>query len=363
MSSDFVDSAYKTGAGRYLQEKGALSLLGDEVLLLGRKAFVLGGPHSCSLARDAIESSLSSASVSFETVCYDKPLTRDDAHSLGAAALRAGCDVVVGVGGGRMMDASKAVACSAGLPVIEVPTSAATCAAYTPLSVMYSAAGRADGIWRFTHEVDAVIVDLGIMAVQPPRLVAAGILDAMAKKLEIANGGVEIDCAAESVQRFAAYQYACVNYELLRRFGEQAYRDVTAGKTTEALDRVTFANISLTGMVSSLTRGFHQTAHAHRLYDGLRTFFGSETKPWLHGELVAIGLIMQLVYNGTPEKTEELRGFMRSMRMPCSLAEIGIYTSDRRFTQLYDYVIHTEFVEDGRAWRQRIAQAFDAIVE
>lgn len=183
----------------------------------------------------------------------------------------------------------------------------------------------------------------------------------MAKAIEIENGGTGLDCETESAQRFAAYQYARINYDLLWRFGPQAYKDAAEGQLTEALRRVSFTNIALTGIVSSLTRGFHQTAHAHRLYDGLRTFFGQESKPWLHGELVAIGLILQLVYNGAEEQVSELQAFMRSMNMPTSLSEIGISTSDAQFKELYDYIMHTEFVGEDSLWHERIAQGFEAI--
>ena len=40
-----LDNAYKFGAGRYLQEAGALNLLGGEVARLGKKALVIAGPR------------------------------------------------------------------------------------------------------------------------------------------------------------------------------------------------------------------------------------------------------------------------------------------------------------------------------
>ncbi|VEH03305.1 Glycerol dehydrogenase [Slackia heliotrinireducens] len=362
MSGEFVDKAYKMGAGRYLQEKGVITLLGSEVLLLGSKAFVLGGPCSYPLVRDAVESSFSAASAAFEAVTHEAPATRDDARRLADQALACGCDVIVGIGGGRMMDVAKTVSCSAGLPLIEVPTSIATCAAYTPLSVMYDAQGKADGVWRFTREVDAVIVDMDIMANQPPRLIAAGVLDAMAKMPEISNGGTGLTCDNSRVDRFAAYQYACINYDLLHRYGTQACQDAANGQVTEALERITFANMALTGIVSALTRGFHQTALAHRFYDGMRTFFGQDSKPWLHGELVAIGLIMQCTFNGAPDQAQELREFMRSMDMPCSLADIGFSGDDPRTAQVRDYVAHTEFVDDSPECQERFAQSFAKII-
>ena len=80
---------------------------------------------------------------------------------------------MVGVGGGKIMDLAKSIAHMAELPVVNIPTQAATCAAYTPMSVMYTEEGAAYGTvgGNFYHdyEVSAVIIDETVMIHQPPR--------------------------------------------------------------------------------------------------------------------------------------------------------------------------------------------------
>lgn len=51
----------------------------------------------------------------------------------------------MGIGGGVIMDLSKAAAASAGLGVVNIPTSIATCAAFTAMSVMYTPQGAIEG--------------------------------------------------------------------------------------------------------------------------------------------------------------------------------------------------------------------------
>ncbi len=51
--------------------------------------------------------------------------------------------VVIGVGGGALLDSAESARPPPGVPLVAIPTIAATCAAWTPLSVWYSDAGQA----------------------------------------------------------------------------------------------------------------------------------------------------------------------------------------------------------------------------
>lgn len=134
-----LDNAYKFGAGRYIQEAGALKYVGEEAKRLGGKALVIAGPRAWAATEGKVEKSLKEAGVPFVLSVYDGQNTYEKAKAHAAQMAEAGCDFVIGVGGGRIMDQAKATAHFAdSKPVLQVPTSIATCAAFAPLSVMYT---------------------------------------------------------------------------------------------------------------------------------------------------------------------------------------------------------------------------------
>lgn len=360
-ANEFVDVAYKTGAGRYIQEEAALDMLGAEVARLGSRAFIVAGPNGMRVAGPRAKASLEAAQVPFVEAVRDCPTSYEMAQELADAAKAASCDVVVAMGGGRIMDLGKAVAANGSWPLVQVPTSIATCAAFTPLSVMYNPDGSFRGTWRYEHEIDAVIVDMQVMATQPARLIAAGVLDAMAKVPELAHGVGDLDAEVESAGRWCTYQYALANNELLRRFAPAACAEAAAGKPGAALERVVFLNLALTGIVSALTRGFHQTALAHKFYDGMRTLYPKRAASYLHGELVAIGLLMQSTYNGDDAQAADLAAFMRDLGMPTSLLDLSVGRDDAGIEALCSYIDDGEFIGEDAADQARYSHAFEAL--
>lgn len=355
--AEFIDNAYKTGAGRYIQEAEAINSLAEEVERYGKKPFIVCGPNSRSVALPLIEKALNTK-FQYEIEEYAEPVCYEGIEQLANIAKSKSCDVVLGVGGGRIIDTSKGVAATLSVPIIAIPTSIATCSAYTPLSVMYHEDGSFRDTWRYVKEIDAVVVDGRVMATQPPRLIAAGVLDAMAKVPELLHGTTEMNEDDGNIQRFTAYKYAAVNYDLLKKYGTKAFDDAKKGNVTSDLGNVAFLNLALTGVVSAIMRGYHQTALAHRFYDGLRSVFTEEVRQYLHGELVAIGLLLQTEYNENPSQKEEILAMMERMEMPCSLSDLGISKDDERIDDFYKYINIEEFVAKDDKSQTKLKRAF-----
>ena len=155
--------------------------------------------------------------------------------------------------------------------------------------------------------MDAVLVDMDVIASCPIRYAAAGILDAMAKRIEIQNGKPVMTLEDNRFDLFTAFKMSEYTYDVLEKYGPQAIEDIRCHKVTKAVEDITFINIAVTGVIANITKSFSQSALGHMMYDGVRTFFTKEAEAALHGEIVAVALFAQLYYNQLEGEMEQLK--------------------------------------------------------
>lgn len=331
-------SSYRFGVGKYFHEKEVLSHLREELRVFSDKALVISGKKAMEAVEEQnFRKRLKDAEVSFREELYEGYPTKEQLEYFANLARKEERGVIVGIGGGKIMDLSKAVANQAGLPLLLIPTIAATCAAFSPLSVLYTEEGKYDRAIHFEREVDAVLVDEDIMLRQGTRYLAAGMVDAMAKYIEISHGERSLKRGTVPLQKYLAYQMAEELFIVLEEEGAEACRELReAGennrqalskeemKLGSALQDCVFCNIALTGIVSGMMQGRGQAALAHALYNFLRTNYTKESGAFLHGEIVGVGLRLQALYNKNVELEERITKFMADRGMPTSLQDLGI---------------------------------------
>lgn len=315
--------SFRIGCGRYLQRKNILCECAPELLKYGNRPLILAGKTAWAVAGKAIDQSLSDAGVSYQLYIHKGSCNKEDAASMASLAKKEGCDLIVGIGGGVIMDFAKLAAVMAELPIVNIPTSSATCAAYTPLSVCYTPEGRTVGTEHHDREVDAVLVDSALLLHQPPRLLLAGVFDAQAKFLEIKHRYRPGDKSYPLGLDYA-YAMAVRSYEELSAKTAAALEAMEKGECTEAFEQVIFTAIAVTGVISGIARGSNQTALGHKFYEITRALYPEASKPYLHGELVGVGLLLQNEYNGEREKNAEILAFMKKYGMPSSPAASGV---------------------------------------
>ena len=246
--------------------------------------------------------------------------TSDEIARLAAALQAAGCNVILGVGGGKALDAAKAVAHQCKVPQVLVPTIASTDAPCTALAVVYKPNGEFDHYLFMPHNPDTVLADTQIIAQAPARFFAAGVGDALATYFEARAAwrcnGTNLILKRPSRTGFGLGEMC---YEILRKNIDAAMDAVRNHAVTPALEETIEATIYLSG-VGAEAAG---VAAAHAVNNGMAVvpaLHGAQ-----HGEKVAFGLLTQLVLENAPrEEVEEVIRIIKSAGLPLSLRDFGV---------------------------------------
>jgi Glycerol dehydrogenase and related enzymes len=230
-----------------------------------------------------------------------------------------GCDVIVAVGGGKAIDAGKAVALRLGTPVISVPTIASTDGPASRGIAMYDDAHRLVRVDQMPANPAAVIVDSQVIAQAPVRFLRAGVGDAIAKTFEAeacwAGSGLTKHGTRPS---YAGRAVARVAYQMLRDHAITGLADAERHQVTEALEATIEACVLLSAM------GFENggLSVAHSVTRGLMTLRGARER--LHGEHVAYGALVQLATEQRGEALADLATFLEAAGLPTSLTAMGV---------------------------------------
>lgn len=234
-------------------------------------------------------------------------------------------EVVGAIGGGSAIDTAKATAFYENIPVVIMPTVAATDAPCTGLSVIYNDDGTFNKYIFYPKNPEAVIVDSSIIAKAPVKFLVAGMGDALGTYFEaraclrtnspsLENGGI--------TKSAMALCELC--YETLLSDGYKAKLAVEQGLLTPAVESIIEANTYLSG-VGADNGGL---AVAHSVYNGFTAL--QECEETMHGDLVAFGTIAQLIIENAPmEEIAEVIQFCISVGLPVTLSDVGVKDVER----------------------------------
>lgn len=351
----------KVGVGRMVFGKGAIHDLPDEILRFGNKAMLVAGEHTTSLIKEALGTELEDKGIEATWVYRNETNSMDYAQRLAEKMNAEGINVIVAIGGGRCMDLCKVARDLAGRAfVITVPTAIATCAATSAVSIMYTKdESRYDLSYANHKEVDCCIADVDIIGKAPKRLLAAGILDSIAKLPETVNGRTDLVYPTISLHKYVAYNNSCFIYDFLTKYGVEIYNDPFADE--QKLSDVILINLIITSIVSGFSKGSDQLAVAHGLYDGCKKLFPVETRNALHGEIVAVGVLMQMIFNGdSEEEYNKIYNMMKAMNMPMTLQDIGLNPTEKVLATLKAY--NAEKNNMSEADIAKLDNAFSAVI-
>jgi len=299
-----------------LRGNGILSQLPQYLLRYGCKALVIAGETANRVTASYFES------TDLEIIHAPAIADCTDAN---LAMLRQIIDqekpnVIVGIGGGKVLDTAKLIAYQSKLPIATVPSTGATCAAWTALSNVYGADGA------FAYDVtldrcpDLMFVDYDVIASAPKRTLASGIGDAIAKWYEssVSSG------SSDKTMVIAAVQEA----RILRDILFQKSADAIANPNSPVWREVVDATVCLAGAIGGIGGASCRTVAAHAVHNALTNL--SQAHNILHGEKVAYGILVQLrleEFQGNQLATSsrhQLLKFYQEIGLPTSLADLGL---------------------------------------
>jgi glycerol dehydrogenase len=307
---------------RYTQGLHATEELGAEIRTLG-----LDGPAIIVAGRSAIRQlsgtwsrTLAAVEMSYSIFPFGGECTAAEIRRGCQAAREANARVVIGAGGGKVLDTARAIASDLSLPVVSCPTIASSDAPCSALSVIYTDAGAWEEYRIYRRNPDLVLVDTAVIARSPARHLVAGMGDALATWFEAkvcADTGAKNMRGGASTRSALALAELC--YKTLLADGLAAIEALHHQEPNDALERLVEANTLLSGL------GFESSglAAAHAIHNGLTTAPG--THRYMHGEKVAFGLVAQLMLESQPQSVvEEVLTFSDSVSLPITFADIGI---------------------------------------
>ncbi|MES2320784.1 MAG: glycerol dehydrogenase [Pseudomonadota bacterium] len=303
---------------RYLQGPGLLDELGRHAGELGPSAVLVADAAVQSLLGGRIAASFERAGVELLALPFPGEVTHAAIDALVAGAHEADAQVVVGVGGGKALDAAKGVARKLGARLVCVPTVASNDGPASASIAVYDEHHQMMEVLQLRRNPDLVLADSAVIAQAPLRFFLAGIGDAISKKFEaeacLKAGALTLFGAPASHTGMMAAQ-TC--YALIRTHGPAAVAAVRQGQISPAVESVIEATVLLSTI--SFENGGLSVAHA--IARGLPCV--ARAAGTLHGEHVAYGLLVQLMLEGrSAEMVHELVAFYRELGLPARLADL-----------------------------------------
>lgn len=314
-------SAYG-GPGKYIQRAGELARLASHIAPLGRRALVLIDGFLHDALRTSVDAQLQAAGLFVRVERFGGECSQIEIDRVTTLVQQDGCDVLVGIGGGKTADTVKLVASAVGARIVIVPTIASTDAPCSAVAVRYSQEGVYEASLNLPRNPDAVIVDTSVIVKAPARFLIAGIGDALSTWFE-ARSNIESRSNNYVAGGFpptrAGIAIARECHEVLMRDAFKATLAIREGLCTLAVENIIEANT----LLSSL--GFENCgcAAAHGIHDGITAV--KETHGLLHGEKVAFGtLCLLMLENRELAEIEAMVRFCQAIGLPTTLEALNL---------------------------------------
>jgi glycerol-1-phosphate dehydrogenase [NAD(P)+] len=275
-------------------------------LSLGGKVLVVTGSHTMKIAGETVLRLLSDRYTARTFI----------ADEISPAVIRkaekaaAGCDFLIGVGGGRVIDTAKIASFNLEKQFISIPTAAS----HDGIASASASVPSREGFRSLkAHPPVAIVADTGIIASAPHRLLASGCADIISNYTAVLDWELSHRLRGEPVSEYA-FTLSRMTAEILVKNADliRPHQEESAWIVTKALVSSGVA-MSIAGSSRPASGGEHKFSHA---LDRLAPDRG------LHGEKCGIGTIITMYLHGGDWKG--IRDSLRRIGAPTTPSEIGI---------------------------------------
>jgi glycerol-1-phosphate dehydrogenase [NAD(P)+] len=284
---------------------GLTPLLADGRISTGGRVAVAVGPGQGDDIAEQVGKAIPSATV--------MPLSSgslEGALELIARLREGWYDAVVGIGGGRTLDAAKYTASMIGLPFVAVATSLSNDGLASPVASLESHGRKASfGV----HIPIAVFVDIDYVQHAPPEHTRSGVGDVVSNLSAIADWRLAAAVTGEPIDGLAV-ALARNSAEALIHLDTDANDD---GFLVTLADALIMSGIAMTvaGTSRPCSGACHEISHA---------LDASHGSPGLHGEQVALGALFAAWLRGDTALVRALDTCLRRHGLPRVPGDLGL---------------------------------------
>lgn len=319
----------------YITENGIISQAGKYISEYGKNPLVIAGHTAFAAVRAPLLKSLEESGIRHTDIeLFEGYPSKRQFNLYSKKALEKEADVIIGIGGGRVLDTAKAVGDILSLPVVAIPTVGATCAAWAAVTIQYDDEGGFADFRLNKHSARLVLADPEVILKAPKRFLHSGVVDTFAKFYEIrpvneANpGDIPFDVALYA-SKIALDKLLDVTFAAEKEADENHFGD----NAKSVIDSI----IYIAGFAGSLKTQLSQYSFAHPFYHSATRIHSTHKK--LHGEIVATGIITQLVLEkkSQAEISQAIKYFATFDDL-FSLSDLGLGQTEEEIIKSVDFL-------------------------
>lgn len=304
----------------YVNEPCIINKAGNYVKKLGTNALIIGGKTALSITQKDIVQSFKENNIEFTIKEFTGYPSKKIIAEFAEFVEKQKINVVVGIGGGRVLDTTKAVGNKLGIPIVAIPTIAATCASWAAVSIIYDDEGAQVDFFNTQKSANLILADTKVLVEAPDRYLKSGIIDTLAKWYETKPN---LENNTDSLQLKIQIEVAKLAFDVLKEKSLKYFKTKSSDEDLKDFKQIVDSVILLAGLVNSIKSDEFYGGIAHPFYNSTTKI--PETRNKLHGEKVAYGILTQLVLEGkAKDELIETFNLFKSFDAPITLKEIGI---------------------------------------